>query len=149
MDVLTDVDRAAPVIAVHEIDIEAPLDTVWRLHSEVDAWPTWQTDITAAHIDGALEPGVSFDWTSYGFSVTSTVYDLTERSRVLWGGTSGGITGVHEWLFSETPSGVHVTTTESFAGEPVEADAPGMQSVLDASLISWLGHLKVAAESSA
>ena len=149
MTVPTDVDRAAPVIAVHEIDIEAPLDTVWRLHADVNAWPTWQTDITAAHIDGALEPGVSFDWTSYGFSVTSTVYDLAKRSRVLWGGTSGGITGVHEWLFSETPRGVHVTTTESFAGEPVEADAPGMQTVLDASLVAWLGHLKLAAESSA
>lgn len=147
MTVRTGVDRAAPVIAVHEIDIEAPLDTVWYLHVDVNAWPTWQTDITAAHIDGALEPGVSFDWTSYGFSVTSTVYDLAERARVLWGGTSGGITGVHEWLFSETPGGVHVTTSESFAGEPVEADAAGMQTVLDASLVAWLGHLKTAAES--
>ncbi len=99
MTVRTDVDRAAPVIAVHEIDVEAPLDRVWRLHTDVNAWPTWQTDITAAEIEGVLVPGVSFDWTSYGFTVTSTVYDLTERSRVLWGGTSGGITGVHEWLF--------------------------------------------------
>ena len=145
----TDVDRAARVLAVHEIDIEAPLDTVWRLQIDVNAWPMSQTDITAAHLDGVFEPGVSFDWTSYGFSVTSTVYDLAERSRVLWGGTSGGITGVHEWLFTQTPSGVHVTTTESFAGEPVEADAPGMQTVLDASLVAWLGHLKAAAESTA
>ena len=71
---------------------------------------------------------------------------MSERSRVLGGGTSGGITGVHEWLFSETPSGVHVTTTESFAGEPVEADPPGMQTALDASLVAWLDHLKAAAE---
>ena len=148
MTVATDIDRAAPVIAVHEIDIEAPLDTVWRLHADVNAWPTWQTDITAAQLDGALEPGVSFDWTSYGFSVTSTVYALAERSRLLWGGTSGGITGVHEWLFSETPGGVRVTTTESFAGKPVEDDASGMQTLLDASLVAWLGHLKAAAESS-
>lgn len=41
-----------------------------------------------------------------------------------------------------------MTTSESFAGESVEADAPGMQTVLDASLVAWLGHLKVAAESS-
>jgi hypothetical protein len=52
-------------------------------------------------------------------------------------------------FFIETPSGVHVTTTESFAGEPVEADTPGMQALLDASLIAWLGHLKTAAESPA
>jgi len=149
MTVPTAIDRAASVIARHEIDIEAPLDTVWRLHVDVNAWPIWQTDITAAHIDGALEPGVSFDWTSYGFTVTSTVYDVTERARVLWGGTSGGITGVHEWLFNETPDGVNVITSESFAGEPVDADAPGMQTLLDASLVAWLGHLKTAAESRA
>jgi hypothetical protein len=49
----------------------------------------------------------------------------------------------------ETPSGVHVTTTESVAGEPVEADTPGMQTLLDTSLIAWLGHRKTAAESPA
>jgi len=42
---------------------------------------------------------------------------------VLWGGTAGGITGVHEWIFRQTPGSVHVQTNESFAGEPVEADA--------------------------
>lgn len=146
MTVPTEVDRGAPVTAHHEIDIEAPLDTVWQLHVDVNAWPTWQTDITAAHVDGPLVPGVSFDWTSYGFSVTSTVYEVAERTRLLWGGTSGGITGVHEWLFSETPDGVHVTTNESFAGEPVEADVSGMQTALDASLVAWLSHLKTAAE---
>ena len=149
MTVPTAIDRAAPVIARHEINIEASLDAVWKLHVDVNAWPIWQTDITAAHIDGALEPGVSFDWTSYGFSVTSTVYDVTDPARVLWGGTSGGITGVHEWLFNETPDGVHVITSESFAGEPVDADAPAMQTLLDASLVAWLGHLKTAAESRA
>ena len=149
MTIPTDVDRGAPVIAHHEIDIPAPLETVWALHVDVNAWPTWQTDITAAHLDGSFEPGASFDWTSYGFAVTSTVYDVADRSRVLWGGTAGGITGVHEWIFSETPGGVHVTTDESFAGEPVEADVPGMQSLLDMSLESWLGHLKTAAEARA
>jgi hypothetical protein len=69
------------------------------------------------------------------------------RTRVRWGGTSGGITGVHERVFSETPTGVHVTTNESFAGEPVEADVTRMQSALDSSLISWLAYLKAAAQS--
>jgi hypothetical protein len=46
-------------------------------------------------------------------------------------------------------NGVHVTTNESFAGEPVEADPTSMQSMLDASLVAWLGHLKAAAAPSA
>jgi uncharacterized membrane protein len=143
------IDRAAPVISHHEIDIQAPLDTVWRLHADVNAWPTWHTDITAARLGGGFEAGGSFAWTSFGFDVTSTIYEVVERSRVLWGGTANGITGVHEWLFDETPGGVHVTTNESFAGDPVRADIDGMQALLDASLMSWLDHLKAAAESTA
>jgi hypothetical protein len=78
--------------------------------------------------------------------VTSTVYAVQDQSRVLWGGTGDGITGVHEWVFTPTPAGTHVETTESFAGAPVEADVAGMQQVLDGSLTSWLNHLKSAAE---
>jgi uncharacterized protein YndB with AHSA1/START domain len=143
----TDIDRSAPVLAHHEIDIDAPVERVWELQTDVASWPRWQKEIAEARIGGGFEPGASFDWTSYGFSVTSTVYELQDRSRVLGGGTSGGITGVHEWIFTETPTGVHVETTESFAGDPVQADVSAMQGMLNTSLVTWLGHLKTAAES--
>jgi uncharacterized membrane protein len=144
----TGIDRDAPVIARHEIDINAPLDTVWRLHTDVNNWPAWQTDITAASLDGPFEPGSSFTWTSYGyFTVTSTIYAVAERARTLWGGLAQGIMGTHEWVFTQTPTGVHVATHESFSGQPVQADATGMQSALDKSLTDWLSHLKATAES--
>lgn len=145
----TGIDTSAPVIARHSVDIAARLDGVWGLHTDVNHWPEWQTDITAAHSERDFQPGAWFTWTSYGFTVTSTIYEVEERSRVLWGGTADGITGVHEWIFQETPTGVRVETNESFAGEPVKADASAAQAMLDASLSSWLGHLKVAAESAA
>jgi hypothetical protein len=146
MSVPTGIDVGAPVRARHEIGIDAPLSIVWQLHTDVNNWPAWQTEITAAHLDGAFQPGASFEWTSYGFTVVSTIYAVAAGARALWGGTSGGITGVHEWLFSQTPMGVRVTTEESFAGGPVEADITGMQSALDSSLAAWLAHLKAAAE---
>jgi hypothetical protein len=95
----TDIDTTAPVIARHSIEVAAPLETAWRLHTDVNRWPEWQTDITAARAKGAFVPGAAFTWTSYGFTVTSTIYDVREGSRVLWGGTADGITGVHEWIF--------------------------------------------------
>ena len=143
----TGIDRDAPVIARHEIVINAPLDTVWRLQTDVNNWPAWQTDITAARLDGPFEPGNSFTWTSYGFTVTSTIYAVAERARTLWGGAAQGIMGTHEWVYTQTPTGTHVATHESFSGQPVQADATGMQSVLDKSLTDWLGHLKTTAES--
>ena len=76
----TDVDTSAPVLAHHEVEIRAPLETVWQLHIDVNNWPSWQEAITEAHIDGPFEPGNSFDWSSYGFDVHVT--DLrSERSE--------------------------------------------------------------------
>ena len=146
MTIPTGIDGNAPVITRHEIDIHAPLGTVWRLQTDVNNWPAWQTDITAARLDGPFEPGNSFTWTSYGFTVTSTIYAVDERARTLWRGTNRGITGTHEWVYTQTPAGVHVATHESWSGQPVQADATGMQSALDKSLTDWLGHLKAAAE---
>jgi hypothetical protein len=145
----TSIDGDAPALARHEIAIQAPVDTIWQLHTDVDAWPTWQSDITDARLDGAFEPGASFAWTSSGFSVTSTIYDVTDRSRTLWGGTAEGVTGIHEWTFRDMTQGVLVGTSESLAGEPVERDPSPMQSILDTSLVTWLLHLKATAESRA
>mgnify|MGYP003473995516 CR=1 FL=1 len=36
MDFPIEVDLAAPVLAHHEIDIAAPLEAVWALHTDVD-----------------------------------------------------------------------------------------------------------------
>jgi uncharacterized membrane protein len=143
----SDIDRSAPVIANHRITIEAPRDLVWKLHTDVDAWPTWQTDIGEAARDQPLRPGASFRWTTFGMAITSTVYALDEGSRILWGGASGDITGIHEWTFADTSNGVEVTTTESFSGPAVIADPATMQTLLDQSLSAWLEQLKLAAES--
>ena len=136
------IDRDAPVIARHQIDIDAPLATVWRLQTNVNGWPAWQTDITAARLDGPFQPGNSFTRTSHGFTLTSTTYASAERARTLWRGPAAGITGVHEWVYTQTPTGTH----ESWAGQPVEADLTRMRTILDTSLAAWLKNLKADAE---
>lgn len=145
----TDIDRDAPVITHHEIDINAPLDTVWNLHTDVDAWPAWNLEVTAAKLDGAFAPGNSFTWTSYDLTVTSTIYIVEDHSRTLWGGAAQGIMGIHEWRFAPSPAGVQVITTESWAGDAAGADPTGMQSILDNTLTAWLTRLKQKAESPA
>jgi hypothetical protein len=100
-------------------------------------------------LDGAFEPGASFEWTISGFTVTSTIYDVSDRSRTLWGGTAQEITGIHEWTFRDMTQGVLVSTNESFAGAPVDRDPSPLQSMLDSSLVSWLLRLKATAESRA
>ena len=145
----TDVDRAAPIVAHHEIDVAADLGTVWDLLTAVDAWPSWNPEITEATLHGPFAPGSSFRWSSYDFPVTSTIYQLEDHRRILWGGQAQGITGVHEWRFAPTSDGVHVTTTESFAGDPVEIDPTGLAAALETALTGWLARIKQAAEAGA
>jgi hypothetical protein len=121
----------------------APRELVWKLHTDISAWPTWQTDIKEAVLEGKLEPGNSFRWTTFGMTITSTVYALEAGSRILWGGNAGDIVGIHEWTFIETPSGVDVTTNESFGGGTVAKDAAKMQTLLDQSLVDWLQRLRL------
>ena len=147
MATLTDIDRNAPVVAHHQVDIAAPLEVVWHLHTDVDAWPSWNLEITAAKIDGEFKPGSSFTWTTSGFTITSTIHVVEDHSRTLWGGPVQGIMGIHEWCFEQTPSGVHVATDESWSGAPVEADPDSLRAALDESLVAWLGRLKTQAES--
>jgi len=142
----TGIDSSAPVIAHHEIDIASPLDAVWQLHLDVNAWPTWHLEVTAAHLDGAFVAGNSFTWTSYDFTVTSKIYDVAGNTRTLWGGEAQGVMGIHEWSFGQTATGVHVATTESFSGDPVTADPATFQGILDGSLMTWLSRLKDRAE---
>ena len=147
MTAFTGIDREAPIITHHQVDISAPLDMVWHLHVDVNEWPSWNQEITAAKIEGQFERGNSFTWTSWGLTVTSTIHVVEDHSRTLWSGPLQGIMGIHEWRFERTRGGVHVATDESWSGDPVEADPDSLRAALDKSLVAWLGRLKTQAES--
>ncbi|MDI9889163.1 SRPBCC family protein [Streptomyces sp. HNM0645] len=145
----TTVDENAPVIADHTIRISAPLERVWQLHTGIRFWPVWQSAITEARLDGPLAPGATFHWETAGLSIDSTVYAVDSVDapyRILWGGPAHGITGVHEWTFTEDGDDVVVRTRESWAGAPIDADRDNLAAALDDSLVTWLEALKKAAE---
>ena len=139
------IDEAAPVIARHSLLIDAPLDTLWRLHIGIDDWPTWQHAITTAHLNGPFAPGATFRWSTYGLDIGSTVYEVEPMARTLWGGPSGGIVGIHQWTLTPLDSGVLVATEESWSGDEVEAAITQLQPALDNSLTAWLTQLADAA----
>ena len=141
-----DIDLQAPVISRHSTVIYAPIEVLWRLHTDVDAWPAWQPDIERARLDGPFAPGSAFSWHTSGLDIESTIYRVEPERRTLWGGPAHGIVGVHEWTFAPAEGGTRVETAESWSGEPVEADVEAMQAALDGSLVAWLGHLAAAAE---
>jgi uncharacterized protein YndB with AHSA1/START domain len=57
-------DENAPVHLLLGIRVNAPIDRVWRLHTDIDGWTQWQRDIVSAHADAPLDIGTTFYWST-------------------------------------------------------------------------------------
>ncbi|MET8563889.1 SRPBCC family protein [Streptomyces flaveolus] len=140
------IDETAPVIVRLTAVIDAPLERVWALHTDIDGWADWNTDVDRAELDGPLLPGNSFHWKTHGLDITSTIREIVPGERLVWGGPAGGIDGVHVWTFEQTGGQVTVRTEESWGGAPVEAGPEQLGQALEQSLTDWLACLKSRAE---
>lgn len=143
--------------------IEAPLEVVWDLQTDVAAWPSWQASVLGAErLDaGDLRPGSVFRWTTPApetpttpattLEITSTVQQAEGERCLRWTGPAVGEglqidEGIHVWNFTPLDGGVLVRTEESWTGDQVEVD-PGLSTeFLGAGLEAWLSDLTVAAE---
>ncbi|MGW0653714.1 SRPBCC family protein [Streptomyces umbrinus] len=145
------VDEDAPVVVRLSTTVDAPLATVWALHTDIGSWADWNADIDSVDFDGPLAPGASFRWLTHGLDITSTIREVVPGERIVWGGPAHGIEGVHVWTFEETGGAtgertVTVRTEESWAGAPVEERPDEMREALRQSLESWLSRLRSEAE---
>lgn len=140
------VDETAPVIVRLSTVIDAPLRAVWELHTDIAAWPTWNTDVEHAEINGPLAPGSSFRWRTHGLDISSTVHEVVPGERLVWGGPASGIDGLHVWTFEQSGDRTTVRTEESWSGAPVAAAADHLGKALHDSLETWLSRLKARVE---
>jgi uncharacterized protein YndB with AHSA1/START domain len=141
-----EINNDAPVITRDEILIEAPIEAIWEIQTNVADWPAWQPDVDGAQAEGQLEVGSVFRWQTAGLDITSTVEEIDPPRRIAWGGPAQGILAVHVWTLEPQDDGVLVRTAESWEGDPVTAQTETLQGALDASLRAWLENLKRTAE---
>ena len=141
------IDSSAPVVSRRKRVMPVARATVWAVHVDVESWPAWQTDISAASIDGPFATGSTITWRTAGIEkpIPSTIHAVEPGHRTLWGGPAMGIVGLHQWRFSDAEGGTLVETEESWAGPPVEVDPAALQRQLDASLDAWLERLSIRA----
>ncbi|MFI1912252.1 SRPBCC family protein [Nocardia sp. NPDC020380] len=157
------IDPDAPIHYRTETLIKAPLEKIWNLHTDVEAWPSWQPPVTSVHrLDsGPLQPGSQFRWTmpvpatdktpATTLTITSTVQQMQDRSCIRWTGPAVGEGlniegGTHVWNFIPVPGGVLVRTEENWRGAQVESDVPTSTQFLGAGLEAWMHDLRTAAE---
>ncbi|MFG1793232.1 SRPBCC family protein [Nocardia sp. NPDC049149] len=157
------IDAKAPIHYRTETLINAPLDTIWNLQTDVERWPSWQQPVlTNKRLDsGPLQAGSPFQWTTPApatattpattLTITSTVQQLAQNKCIRWSGPAVGDGlhiegGIHVWTFTKVDGGVLVRTEENWNGTQVEADVPTSTAFLGAGLEAWLKDLKATAE---
>jgi uncharacterized protein YndB with AHSA1/START domain len=86
-----EIDTEAPVITRDQILINAPVEKIWEIQTDVSGWPAWQPDVDGAESEGPLEVGSVFHWQTAGLDITSTVQEIDPPRRIVWSGHAQGI----------------------------------------------------------
>jgi uncharacterized membrane protein len=136
----------APVITRKNIVINAPVEKVWKVFSDINNWDAWQKEIVTPKMNGAFKPGTSFNWKSNGLTITSTLQTVEKNRMVGWSGPAFGAFAIHTWYFTEQNGQTTIRVEESMEGWLVTLFKNTFQSSLDTSIEHWLNALKVEAE---
>jgi uncharacterized protein YndB with AHSA1/START domain len=127
------------------ITIHAKPEKVWQILTNIDAWPQWQSDITAARLSGPLTPGTTFTWTNTGTKINSRLALVTPNSALAWTGSAMGAHAIHVWRLSPTPDGqTQVQEDESMDGFLLTLFYNSKK--LESADQQWLQRLKTASE---
>lgn len=136
------INTDAPVITKKSILINAPINKVWQVFTDVDHWSNWQKKIPTAKINGDFKAWTTFDWKTGGLTITSTLQSVEKNKAIAWCGPAFGSFAVHTWHFSEENGQTKVYVEESMEGWLVYTLKNQFQKTLDTSIEYWLGALK-------
>jgi hypothetical protein len=141
-----DIARTAPVVAEAHALVRAPLAEVWRVQTDIAAWPRWNDAVTRVELHGPLAPGTTFRWTAGGAPILSTLQEVLPERRIAWTGRTLGIRAVHVWEFEPDADGTRVRTAESFEGPVAWLLSRHLHRMLTAALERGVAALKREAE---
>lgn len=109
-------DKKARAFASDEMVINAPVEKVYQVLSDIKNWPSWQSDIKNTYIDGEPEEGKTFLWTSGSMKIQSKLHTVTRPSEFGWTGKIWWISAIHNWEFRQSEKSTKVIVSESMKG---------------------------------
>lgn len=110
------IDFKAPLTGKKEILIDAPVEYVWEIQTDINNWPKWQNEIAFARLEGALQQGAAFKWKAMGINIESVLHKVSKYKAIGWSGKSIGMNAVHVWNFEKHGNKTKVITEESLSG---------------------------------
>ena len=136
----------APVVSAAELEIDAPIDSVWSVLTTVEKWPAWNPDVKTVSLDGPFVEGSTFRWKAGPGTITSVVEHVDPPNVLAWSGRTLGIRAVHVWHLSAQSGKTFVRTEESYDGLTARVLRRSLQKTLDTALANGARYLKAEAE---
>ena len=105
------IDQKAPVKAVLDETIEAPVDKVWGLIANANDCPRWHWAISDSSMAGPIAAGTLFTWKMSGNEIHSKLVVVNAPLELVWTGKATGARAIHLWKLRGLPDGrtqVHV-----------------------------------------
>lgn len=140
------VNSKAPVKSGNSIEIDAPIDIVWKVLTEIEKWTEWQKSVTEVKLSEEIEEGKQFNWKAGGLSFKSRIHTMKPKIMFGWTGTTIGASAIHNWKFEEFNGKTKVSVEESLQGVFPILFRKYFQKNLDSGIKMNLEELKIAAE---
>src|SRR5215217_1577610 len=80
------IDASAPVTARRELVIDAPVDRVWAVLADPQAWSSIDPKIHGVALDGAVAEGTSFTWRNGRVRLRSRFVAVDQLHELTWTG---------------------------------------------------------------
>ncbi|HWH45167.1 MAG TPA: SRPBCC family protein [Thermoleophilaceae bacterium] len=93
------------------VDLELPVDALWRTFQDVPGWPRWNPCIWRARVAGGrpLGEGAAIEWVfnpirrayPYKMPARATIVEFVPNERVTWEVSLPGFHAIHSYRFAE------------------------------------------------
>lgn len=132
----------APVKCSKTITINASVEKVWKVMTNINKWSAWQTEISNPKLNGELRPDTTFDWKTGGAKIHSTLHTVKPFQHFGWSGRTFGMYAIHNWTLSETNGQSTVAVDESMEGFLAKLLKKSFNKNLEKGMQKWLDLLK-------
>lgn len=108
----------------HSIVIDADLDTVWNIFTDLTCWKNWSRVLgESSSSEERLSEGKRFRFCLRPFAfpvhVEPEVEEVIPGKRIVWSGTKYGIHARHEFIFERSNGAVLLTSREIFTARGI------------------------------
>ena len=136
------INENASIKDQHSIIINCEIDKVWKILSDIEKWPEWNSNIRNVKLTGKVERDGSFQWRLDGTRISSQIQAVEPPSMLSWTGKSKWVKSIFVWQLDADDQQTIATLAASFQGGIL---VNTHQKIYN-ELIKWLDNLKNIAE---